>query len=146
MIFERFRSSKLIFSAILKGLVGLWLAMSTAWLIATVVYFYILAVTDWQDQANIAKNRNETALGLHDASLSPSALLGSSGKPSSADQIGRLGSDESEDDDVLVYTFSPIPINIGESPQEKRWVSPKSSLNQLQTTTISNAMSLEHCL
>ena len=43
------------------GLVGLWLAMSISWLLATFVYLYIVVYTDWQQQAEEAKNRNESA-------------------------------------------------------------------------------------
>ena len=37
------------------GLVGLWLAMSISWLLATFVYLYIVVCTDWQQQAEEAK-------------------------------------------------------------------------------------------
>jgi multidrug resistance protein, MATE family len=45
------------------GLTGLWLAMSIAWLVATLVYLYIIVRTDWQQQADIARDRNESASG-----------------------------------------------------------------------------------
>jgi len=40
------------------GLVGLWGAMSGGWLVATVLYLLTLIFTDWQAQANVAKQRN----------------------------------------------------------------------------------------
>jgi len=40
------------------GLVGLWFAMSLAWLVATVAYLYIVVATDWQSQADAAHGRN----------------------------------------------------------------------------------------
>lgn len=45
------------------GLTGLWLAMSIAWLVATLVYLYIIVKTDWQQQADVARDRNESASG-----------------------------------------------------------------------------------
>ena len=44
------------------GLVGLWGAMSGGWLVATVLYLLTLIFTDWQAQANVAKQRN--SLGM----------------------------------------------------------------------------------
>ena len=44
------------------GLTGLWVAMSAAWAFATVIYLYIVVTTDWQLQANYAKERNQSSL------------------------------------------------------------------------------------
>jgi len=37
------------------GIVGLWAAMSTAWLLATIVYFVILMRTNWKEQILIQR-------------------------------------------------------------------------------------------
>lgn len=41
------------------GLVGLWTAMSIAWLLATVIYLAVILLSDWQQQADAARKRNE---------------------------------------------------------------------------------------
>ena len=33
-----------------SGLPGLWFAMSTAWLVSTVVYLFVVVRTDWSKQ------------------------------------------------------------------------------------------------
>jgi Na+-driven multidrug efflux pump len=43
------------------GLVGLWGAMSIAWLLATFVYFYVVVTTGWQEQCCEAMERNKHA-------------------------------------------------------------------------------------
>jgi MATE family multidrug resistance protein len=44
------------------GIVGLWLAMSLAWLLATVVYLVVLMKTDWEKQSIIASGDAKKAL------------------------------------------------------------------------------------
>ncbi len=46
------------------GLVGLWFAMSMTWVMATFGYLYVVVFTDWQQQADLARERNHHAL-LH---------------------------------------------------------------------------------
>ena len=41
------------------GLVGLWTAMSIAWLLATVIYLAVILFSDWQKQADAARKRND---------------------------------------------------------------------------------------
>jgi hypothetical protein len=41
------------------GLVGLWTAMSIAWLLATVIYLAVILFSDWQQQADAARKRND---------------------------------------------------------------------------------------
>lgn len=38
------------------GLVGLWTAMSIAWALATVIYLVVIQLSDWQKQADAARN------------------------------------------------------------------------------------------
>ena len=44
-----------------NGLVGLWLAMSVGWLVATVLYLAVVLGSDWQQQADNAKRRNNSS-------------------------------------------------------------------------------------
>lgn len=44
------------------GLVGIWLGMSFAWVCAGSLYTFFLIRTDWQEQANLAADRNAHAL------------------------------------------------------------------------------------
>lgn len=44
------------------GIAGLWLAMSTAWLVATVVYTAIIVNTNWEDQCVIDEAQHEAAV------------------------------------------------------------------------------------
>jgi Na+-driven multidrug efflux pump len=41
------------------GLVGLWTAMSIAWLLATAIYLAVILFSDWQKQADAARKRND---------------------------------------------------------------------------------------
>jgi MATE family multidrug resistance protein len=93
------------------GLVGLWLSMSIAWLLATIVYLYILIKTDWQEQADHARDRNESA--SHKVTISLSRESQNSNEE-----------EDDDDDDTLVYTFSPLPIEDQQVVLEKRWVKP----------------------
>ena len=40
------------------GLIGLWGAMSAAWLVATLIFGTVIARTDWEEQAQVARQRN----------------------------------------------------------------------------------------
>jgi MATE family multidrug resistance protein len=46
------------------GLIGLWLGMSTAWLLVSIAYFIIIARTDWQLEVQASKERNRLAAAL----------------------------------------------------------------------------------
>lgn len=48
------------------GIVGLWSAMSVAWLLATFVYFYILVNTDWKAQAIICREAEVASTAIDD--------------------------------------------------------------------------------
>ena len=101
------------------GLVGLWLAMSIAWLVATLVYLYIVVCTDWQQQADLARERNESASGRVVVPLRSNGMDG-------ARNDGDDDDGDDDDDESLVYTFTPLPIELNkpgsESGVEKRWV------------------------
>ena len=44
------------------GLVGLWVAMSISWIFATIMYLYVVLTTSWEEQADQAKERNQSAM------------------------------------------------------------------------------------
>lgn len=44
------------------GLTGLWLAMSVAWLVSTVVYLAVVLKTDWSQQTIVKKAVKNTEL------------------------------------------------------------------------------------
>jgi hypothetical protein len=69
------------------GLFGLWGAMSFAWFLATVAYFYVVVSTDWQVQADDALQRN-----THAKSYSGGNSVGGA----STSHLGASGLDEEE--------------------------------------------------
>jgi hypothetical protein len=46
------------------GLIGIWLALSAGWIFATSVYLYVIVHTDWQAQADCARDRNISAAAV----------------------------------------------------------------------------------
>ena len=101
------------------GLVGLWLAMSIAWLLATFVYLYIVLTTDWQKQADCAKDRNEEA---------SSSVVRQENKNVMEVLHGCFEADEDEDEDgdeTLVFAVSPLQIDL--VSKETRWTRESNS-------------------
>ena len=44
------------------GLIGLWLAMSLAWIFATFIYFYFVYYSDWEKLQVVNDNNNTTLI------------------------------------------------------------------------------------
>lgn len=71
------------------GLSGLWSAMSLAWLTATLIFSAVVLRTDWQEQVEVVRRRNESA-GRAVQSLVRGAAGGKGGDDTAGVELGAV--------------------------------------------------------
>lgn len=95
----------LIFTSDL-GVLGLWLAMSSAWMVATIIYGVVIFVkTDWEKEVQHALDRNAQSAGqlthpVEEVALASVAV--DSSTPTSSDEVSNI--------EVKPSGFSPLPV------------------------------------
>ena len=108
------------------GLPGLWFAMSMSWVMATVLYMYVICSTEWQKECHLARERNETTnrtmvLAGRESEhkvVQSGAIQGDImltrisdvDSPAEVDIPFMVDSDEEDGDETLVFSISPLKV------------------------------------